>query len=62
MSSRIVEIEAEYGMPIRRVLEELYQQHGTLDGVADALGISQGTLSQWLWKLGLKIEKRLVET
>jgi DNA-binding transcriptional regulator LsrR (DeoR family) len=52
--SKMRQIETEYGRPIEEVLEQLYAQYRTQNQVAQALGISQGTLSTWLLKLGYR--------
>jgi hypothetical protein len=60
MSSKFAEIEAVYGKPIKDVLPELYNKHHNLRDVANELGVSQGTISFWLLKLGLEIRSQIV--
>jgi len=56
-NKRMQEIEAKEGRPIEDVLRSLYQKHAgnprIQQAVADELGISQPTLSQWLLRLRL---------
>lgn len=52
--NKMRQIEIKYGRPIEEVLEQLYAQHRTQTAVAQALGISQGTLNTWLLKLGYR--------
>lgn len=55
MSSKITEIEAARGKPLREILVELYQQYGNLYIVAKELGVTQGTVSLWLIRCGLEV-------
>ena len=45
-----------YRKPLRFLLSELYVKHGTLQGVADALGISRTTLHVGMREKGLTLE------
>lgn len=58
--SKMQDIEAEKGKPIRDVLSNLYSIHGKQKFVANELGIDQSTLSIWLVKLGLREKTILV--
>jgi predicted transcriptional regulator len=53
-------IEAERGKPIRELLIELFEKHGSTKKVAKELGVSQSTLSTWLSIHGLKLKTILV--
>jgi hypothetical protein len=59
--SKAEEIERERGKPLKDVLVEEFPQHGTLAGLARALGVTPGTMQGWLLRCGLMIETRLVE-
>lgn len=45
--------ERRYGRSIRAILQDSYIQHGTIQGVADELGVSRNTLHIWLRVSGL---------
>lgn len=47
-------IEQAAGRPIREIIADLYAKHGNQADVAAALGVSPGTLSVWLIRLGLE--------
>ncbi|MDL1921969.1 helix-turn-helix domain-containing protein [Chloroflexi bacterium CFX3] len=47
-------IERQYERPMTVILKELYAKHGSQVEVARALGVSQGTVSIWLMRLGLQ--------
>lgn len=53
-------IEQREGKPMREILIETYPLYDNQTGVANALGISQPTLSQWISRLGLKEKTVLV--
>lgn len=55
MTAKYEEIETAKGKPIRDVLKEEFLKHGTLTAVAKSLGVSQGTISLWLIRFGLKL-------
>lgn len=59
--SKMVQIELDHGKPIREILKEEFQLHGTQIAVAASLGIGQGTLNTWLLKLRMKQETMLVD-
>lgn len=52
-------IEAEYGKPLPQILIELYKEHGSQTKVAQALGVNQSTVSDWLIRCGLVEVKRV---
>lgn len=54
-------IEAQAGKPIKEVLIDLYQKHGTQEGVAAALGVSQGMVAMWITANNLEVRRTLVE-
>jgi hypothetical protein len=43
---------------MKRILIDLFEQHGSLTGIAKELGVTQGTVSLWLIKVGLRLEPR----
>lgn len=59
--SKIEAIERERGKPLKEVLKEDFQQFGTLAALARDLGVTQGTLQNWLLKCGLQLKTELVE-
>lgn len=50
---KMQEVEQERGKPIADILQELYEEHGSQQAVAAALGVTQGTISLWLLRAGL---------
>lgn len=56
--NKIQQIEAREGKPMREILMERFEKHGTLTGIADELGVSQGTVSLWLIRFNLKLETK----
>jgi len=61
MASKYKEVERTRGKPMKQIFQELYAQYGNLQEVADDLGISQGTASNWLIRAGLEVRYTLVE-
>jgi len=61
MANKLKELEAAHGRPAREVLQEMFDRYQTQVAVANHLGISQGTLSLWLLRLGLEQRTVLVE-
>lgn len=59
--SKVESIERERGKPLKDVLKEDFVQYGTLAGLARSLGVSQGTMQNWLLRYGLQIKTELVE-
>lgn len=55
------EIEDREDKPIKDLLSELFDKHGRQTIVASTLGINQGTLSNWLLRLGLEQKTVLIE-
>lgn len=49
------------GKPLKDVMRELYEQHGSQTKVAAAIGISQSRVSQVLKDLGLTEKTILIE-
>lgn len=65
MKRKYTEIEREKGKPIKDVLRELYEKHGTRrnvqQAVADELGVSQPIVSSWIQKANLQPKVVLIE-
>jgi hypothetical protein len=59
--SKVEIIERERGKPLKDVLLEDFPNHGTLAGLGRSLGVSQGTIQNWLLRYGLQIKIELVE-
>jgi hypothetical protein len=59
--SKVEVIERERGKPLKEVLQEEFKHSGTLAGLARNLGVSQGTIQNWLLKCNLQIKIELVE-
>lgn len=57
----MIEIEKREGKPMRDILMETYPLYDKQAAVANALGISQPTLSQWISRLGLQEKTILVQ-
>lgn len=55
------QIESREDKPIKDLLLELFDKHGRQTTVASSLGINQGTLSNWLLRLGLEQKTVLIE-
>jgi len=60
-SKRIAKLEAERGKPIHEILISEYADRGSTVAVADALGVSQATVSTWLAKLGYEVKSTIVK-
>lgn len=60
--SKFRELEKARGRPVADILREEFDQHGTQRAVAASLGITQGTVSLWLSRLGLTTKTVLVPT
>jgi transposase-like protein len=58
--SKQAAIELKFGKSLKGLLPELMEQHGSVSAIADALGVSQGTVSVWLKICGLKIKTIIV--
>lgn len=61
MNNKMTAIEEREQRPIREILQELFQKHGSQAKVAEELGVNQSTVSYWLLKLGLEQKTVLVE-
>lgn len=57
--NKFTEIEEREKKPMQEVIRLLYEELGSQTMVAERLGVSQGTVSLWLVKLGL-VEKTIV--
>lgn len=58
--SRFEEIELLEGKPMADILRNLYERYERQSIIAKVLGVTQGTLSQWLVRCGLKQKTILV--
>lgn len=58
---KLQQVEQERGKPIKAVLIELHEKHGSLKKVADELGVTRSTLWAWLLRTGLEEKSILVE-
>lgn len=56
----MVEVEERFGKPLPDVLVEQYNTLQSSYKVAEALGVSQGTVAGWLIRFRLKIVQTLV--
>lgn len=61
MSSRMKAVEEERGKPLKDVIKELWQEYESQEAIADELGVSQGTISLWMIRLGLAFKRVIVE-
>jgi len=57
---KMLEIEKREGKNLKALLPELYETCGKQADVAARLGVSQGTISLWISRLGLKEKTILV--
>lgn len=53
-------IEERYGKPLRQLLPELMEAHGSVSAIAKALKVSQPTVSLWIKLHGLKLKTIIV--
>lgn len=51
---RIKQLEKKHGKPLREILIEAFNRHGSQSAVAESLGVSQPTISLWLIRVNLK--------
>lgn len=58
---KMIVLQEKEGRPIREILAELFQKHGSQAQVARELGINQSTLNYWLLKLNLEQRTVLVD-
>lgn len=61
MSNKMEQVQQERGKPLKQVLVELWDQHGSQQAVADELGVTQGTISLWMLRLGLTFKTVIVD-
>lgn len=59
-TSKQAAIEEKFGKPLKNLLPELMEQHGSVGAVAIALEVSQPTISLWLKICGLKLKTIIV--
>lgn len=59
--SKMKVIEKREGKPMPQILKELYLTHDKQTEIAEALGVKQSTISQWLRFLGLREKTILVK-
>lgn len=58
--SKMQQLEEDWGLPIELILAESFEVHGSQTAVAEALGVSQSTISTWMAKKRLTIKPVLV--
>lgn len=61
MPSKFQVIEKERNKAMREILLEEFHRLESATSVAEALGVTQGTVSLWIARCGLKIRQVLVE-
>lgn len=61
MSNKMLNVQNERGKPIKQILFELWDKHGSQQAIAEELGVSQGTISLWMLRLGLTFKTIMVE-
>jgi hypothetical protein len=61
MSNKMLKVQNERGKPIKQILFELWDKHGSQQAIAEELGVSQGTISLWMLRLGLTFKTIMVE-
>ena len=54
-------IELMRGKPLRDILIEEVDQHGSISAASNSLGVSQGMFSTWFADRGLKLKAQLVD-
>ena len=59
-TAKMIATEERLGQSLETLIPKLYREHGTLEGVAQSLGVNANTLYYWLARMGLKIERILV--
>lgn len=60
MSSKMRDIQQERGKSLKQLIIELWDQHGSQRAIAEELGVSQGTISLWMLRLGLSFKTVIV--
>lgn len=58
---KMQDVERRYGKPVREVLKDLFVQHGNINRVANELGVSQSTVSNWLMRLNMRLHTVVME-
>jgi len=61
MSNKMHKVQVEKGKPLKDLIVEYWDKHGTQQGIADELGVSQGTISLWMLRLGLSFKTIIVD-
>jgi predicted transcriptional regulator len=54
-------IQKQKGKPIKQILFELWDKHGSQQAIAEELGVSQGTISLWMLRTGLTFKTIMVD-
>jgi len=49
-------LEQKFGKPIQEILVELFEKHGSQTAIAEAIGVTQGTVSIWFKRYGVQLE------
>jgi len=62
MSNKMDKVQQERGKPLKELIVEYWEKHGSQQGVADELGVTQGTISLWMLRLGLSFKTIIVDT
>jgi len=57
----MVQIQQERGKPLKQVIKDLWEEHSSQQAVADELGVTQGTISLWMLRLGLTFKTVIVD-
>jgi hypothetical protein len=58
----MLDIETRWGAPMERLLPRLYEEHGSLEAVAQVLGITRTSVDNYILRLGLSHERKIVKT
>lgn len=61
MSNKMNKVQQERGKPLKELIVEYWDKHGTQQGVADELGVTQGTISLWMLRLGLSFKTIIID-
>lgn len=56
MTPAMLRVEEQYKRPLERLLPEMVNERG-LSGTAQEFGVSKGTVSYWLLKLGIQVHR-----
>lgn len=60
-NNKLQEIEENRGIPMRKLIPQLFDQLGSQKAIAEELGVTQGTISVWMTRLGLHIKTVIIE-